>query len=215
MTASSGLLRAAFVVAALASAGCHPRAPLPMTREGEWALARDAATRRTVLYDGFKHRATGTATHLSLAVREARARRLADWLGWTEQELATRLEQERREHAAGEEFLLSFFPADSRAQDLDAPVSIWRVALKVDGVDVLASRVTSVDSDANLVSLFPYIGPFDVAYRVTVPRPPSGDVAGKAFVLEIASGLGKVVLDYGGLPPKTPVDRPWQPVPGP
>ena len=91
MTASSVLVRAALAAAALAAAGCHPRSPLPMTREGEWALTRDAATRRAVLYDGFKHRATGTATHLSLAVREARARRLGEWLGWTDQELATRL----------------------------------------------------------------------------------------------------------------------------
>jgi hypothetical protein len=207
-------IRAALAAAALAAAGCHPRAPLPVTREGEWALARDGATRRFVLYDAFDHRATATATHLSLAVREARARRLADWLGWTEQELAARLAQERSEHAAGEEFLLSFFTADSRAQDLDAPRSVWRVALKVDGADVLARRVTSVDADATVVGLFPYVGPFDIVYRVVFPRPPSGDVAGKPFVLEIASGLGKIPLDFGEKPEKPP-DRPWQPVPSP
>ncbi len=208
-------LRAALAVAALAVAGCHPRSPLPLTREGEWALARDGATRRTVLYDGFKHRATGTATYLSLAVREARARRLGQWLGWTEQELTARLEQERTEYAEGEEFLLSFYAAGARASDLDAPQSIWRVALKVEGVDVLASRITSMDSDANLVSLFPYIGPFDVAYRVLFPRPPSGELGPRPFVLELASGLGKVTLDYGGVLPARPIDRPWQPVPPP
>jgi hypothetical protein len=211
--ARSALLRAALAAAALAgAAGCHPRSPLPTTVEGEWGLARDGATRRFVLYDALDHRAMGTATHLSLPVREARARRLADWLGWTEQELTARLAQERSEHAAGEEFLLSFYTADSRAQDLDAPKSVWRVAVKVDGGDVLASKVTSVKADATLVGLFPYIGPFDVAYRVLVPRPPSGDIAGREFVLEIASGLGKVVLDWGTIPEK-PVDRPWQPVP--
>lgn len=208
------LARAALACAALAAAACHPRAPLPTTIQGEWALARDGATRRFVLYDGFQHRATATATHLSLPVREARARRLAEWLGWTEQELQDRLALERKEHAAGEEFLLSFFSADSRAQDLDAPRSIWRVALKVDGADVIATRVTSIDSDANVVGLFPFIGPFDVAYRVTLPRPPSGDAAGKPFVLELSSGLGKVILDYTAVP-KRPVDRPWQPVPPP
>ena len=40
------LLRAALAAGALAAAGCHPRAPLPMTREGEWAVARGGATRR-------------------------------------------------------------------------------------------------------------------------------------------------------------------------
>jgi hypothetical protein len=205
-------LRAALALAALAAAGCHPRAPLPTTIEGEWAAARDAATRRFVLYDGFTHRATATATLLSMPVRDARARRLAAWLGWTEKELADRLAQERAEHEAGEEFLLSFFTADSRAQDLDAPTSVWRVALKVDGADVVARKITAVDRNANLVGLFPYVGSFDVAYRVLVPRPPSGDLTGKSFALELASGLGKVVLDYGQ-PSKKPVDEPWQPVP--
>jgi hypothetical protein len=209
------LLRAALAAAALAGAGCHPRQPLPLTREGEWAVARDAVTRRFVLYDRFDHRATATATHLSLPVREARARRLAEWLGWTEQELAARLAQERTEYAAGEEFLLSFYTAESRGlQDLDADPSIWRIALKVDGADVLASKVTALDSDANLLQLFPYVGPFDVAFRLLFPRPPSGEVSGKAFTVELASGVGKLLLDFGE-PIAKPVDRPWQPVPPP
>ncbi|HEX9050713.1 MAG TPA: hypothetical protein VF841_09295 [Anaeromyxobacter sp.] len=207
-------LRAALAAAALAAAGCHPRQPLPLTREGDWAVARDAATRRFVLYDGFDHRATATATHLSLPVREARARRLAEWLGWTEQELAARLAQERAEYAAGEEFLVSFYTAESRGQDLDAKPSIWRIALRVDGADVLASGVTAVDSTANLVQLFPFVGPFEVVYRITFPRPPSGEVIGKAFSVEIASGVGKILLDWSE-PVAKPVDRPWQPVPPP
>jgi hypothetical protein len=210
----STVLRCALAGAALAAAGCHPRQPLPLTREGEWAIARDAATRRYVLYDRFDHRATATATHLSLPVREARARRLAEWLGWTEQELAARLAQERTEYAAGEEFLVSFYTAESRGQDLDAQPSIWRVALKVDGADVLVSKITAVDATANLVQLFPYIGPFDVPYRLQFPRPPSGEILGKAFSVELASGVGKVLLDFGE-PIAKPVDRPWQPVPPP
>ena len=205
---------AALAAAALASAGCHPRQPLPLTREGEWAAARDASTRRFVLYVSWDHRATATATHLSHPVREARARRLAEWLGWTDQELAARLAQERSDYAAGEEFLLSFFTADSRTQDLDSPRSIWRVAVRTDGTDVVASRVTSIDADANVRSLFPYVGPFEVVYRVLLPRPPSGELAGKPFVLEFASGLGKMPLDFAELP-KQPVDRPWQPTPPP
>ncbi len=213
-TAARTLVRAALAAAALASAGCHPRQPLPLTREGEWAVARDAATRRFVLYDRFDHRATATATHLTLPVREARARRLAEWLGWTEQELAARLAQERQDYAAAEEFLVSFYTAESLGQDLDSARKIWRIALKVDGADVLASKVTAVDSDANLVHLFPYVGPFEVVYRVTFPRPPSGELAGKPFQVEIASGLGKVVLDWTTRPEK-PIDGPWQPVPPP
>ncbi len=206
--------RNAVAVALLVLAGCHPRSPLPPTREGAWALARDAATRRAVLYDSLKHRATGTATHLSLAVREARAHRLAEWLGWTPRELEDRLATERAEAAAGEEFLLAFFAADPRWNDLDAPRSVWRVALKLADEDVLARRVTSIEGDATVRGLFPYVGPFDVVYRVLLPRPTSGAAEGKPFVLEIASALGKLSIDYG-TPQLKPTNDPWQPVPAP
>ncbi len=208
----SGLARAAALATALAAAGCHPRQPMPLTQHGEWAWVRDAATRRFILYDNFDHRATATATHLSLEVREARSRRLAEWLGWTDQELQTSLAQERKEYAAGEEFLLAFFTADWKSTDLAAPRSVWRVAVKVDGADVLASKVTSLDQNPNLDGLFPYIGPFDVVYRVQVPRPASGAFAGRPFVLELSSAMGKIPLDFGE-PPAKPVDRPWEPVP--
>jgi hypothetical protein len=207
-------LRNAVAVALLVLAGCHPRSPQPPTREGAWALARDAATRRAIVYDGFKHRATGTATHLSLAVREARAHRLAEWMGWTPKELEDRLATERADAAAGEEFVLAFFTADPKANDLDAPRSVWRVALKVGDEDVLARRVTSVDGDATMVGLFPYVGPFDVVYRVFLPHAPSGPLEGRPFVLEIASALGRLSIDYGAPDPK-PKSEPWQPVPPP
>jgi hypothetical protein len=206
-------LLAAAALSALAGCSFHPRSPVPQTREGEWALVRDAATRRTVLYDRFQHRATATATHLSLVVREARAHRLAEWLGWTPQELEARLAAERAEAEAGEEFLLCFYTADLRSNDLDAPQSVWRVALKTADADLLATRVTSIDSDATTVGLFPFIGPFDVAYRVFLPKAPAA-LDGKPFVLQIASTLGKVDLDYGA-PLTRIVDAPWQPVPAP
>jgi hypothetical protein len=205
---------AAAALAALTGCPIHARSPIPPTRAGEWQLARDAATRRALLYDGLKHRATATATHLSPEVREARARRLAEWFGWNPEELEARLAQERAEAAAGEEFVLAFYTADSRSNDLDAPRSVWRVALKADSEDVLARRVTSIDSDATTVGLFPYVGPFDVVYRVFLPYPPSGPVAGKAFALEISSALGTLSLDYGA-PGTRGTDEPWQPVPAP
>jgi len=165
--------------------------------EGEWAELRDQATRRAFLYDGLKHRATGTATLLSLPVREARARRLAVWFGWTQVELDARLALERQEAAEGEEFFLAFYTATPHDNDLDAPRSVWRVAVKVDGGDLLARRVTATDMDATAVGLYPYLGPFDVAYRVLLPPAPGGPIAGREFTLELASARGKVSLDFG------------------
>jgi hypothetical protein len=205
--------RVAACAAALALAGCSllGRAPKPATTEGEWAAQRDAATRRGLVYDGLKHRATGTATLQSLSVREARARRLAAWFGWPPEELEQRLVQERDEAAAGEEFLLSFYTADPRDDDLDAPRSVWRVAVKVDGGDLVASRVTSVERDATTLGLYPYIGPFETVYRVFVPRASGGPLSGRPFTLEIAGARGKLAMDFGAS--AAPVASPQEPAP--
>jgi hypothetical protein len=214
-TSTSPSLRLAMAASALlALAGCpyHPRAPLPRPREGEWALERDRLTRRAILYDGLQHRATATATFLSPELRIARARRLAQWLDWTPEELQRRLAQERADAEAGEEIVLALFTAEPKENDLDAPRSIWRVALKVGTEDLLATRVTAIQVDATVAELFPYVGPFDVVYRVLLPHSPSGPIADRAFVVQLASALGKIDLDFGAASPK-PVDEPWQPVP--
>jgi hypothetical protein len=199
-------------VAGLAGCAFLPRAPTPTPLEGEWARQRDGATRRAFVYDGLRHRATCTATHLSLAVREARARRLGEWLGWTPVELEQRLAQERKEAAEGEEFEVALYTAEPRFNNLDAPRTDWRVALKVDGADLLARKITAVDRDAATLGLFPFIGPFDVVYRVVVPLAQGGPVDGREYTLQLASALGKLDLDFGA---REGAITPQQPVPPP
>ena len=53
-----GTVVALAALGALAGCPLHPKSPVPLSREGEWAAVRDGATRRAVLYDGLKHRAT-------------------------------------------------------------------------------------------------------------------------------------------------------------
>ena len=142
-------------------------------------MKRDAATRRDLLYDGFDHRATATATHLSLAVREARARRLAEWKGWTAEELEGRLAAEQAEAAAGEEFLLVFYTPNMDDNDLDAPKSVWHLAVKSEDGELVSNRATGVYPDAELRKLFPWVGPFDTVYRVSFPKPAGGPLAGR------------------------------------
>jgi hypothetical protein len=193
--------QAAAALALVVLGGCatllHPHEPQPRSTEGDWAKARDQNTRRALLYDGLNHRATATATLLTPAVREARARRLAEWLGWTKAELDQRLAQEQKEAAEGEELFLSFYTSDSRENDLDATRPIWRVAVKLEDTDLVARRMTSVDRDANTVGLFPYVGQFDVVYRILLPPAPGGSLADRKFALEIASGAGRLELDFG------------------
>jgi hypothetical protein len=197
----------AVLLGALGSSAClfiPPRQPRPTAEAGEWAEVRQEATRARKLYDGLVHRATAIATHLTPKVREARASRLADWLAWTPAELDQRLAQERAEAAQGEEFVLAFYTADLRANDLDAPRSIWRVAVVVDGLNVLASRAEAIPLDATLKALYPLVGPFDTVYRVRFPPAPEGPLTGRAFLLRLSSALGTVDLDFGappGLPP--------------
>ncbi len=203
---------AVFVAAALAGCPLHARAPVPQTIEGEWGAARDGATRRAFLYDGLEHRAHATVTHLSLAVREARARRLATWLDWSARELEDKLAQERAAAAAAEEFMVSFYSADSSANDLDAPASVWTITLDAEGQKVEATHVTATDMDVTLRGLFPFVGNFDTAYIVTCPRLASGDIAGRPFRLELASALGRLTLDWA-LPDGEAANEPVQPVP--
>jgi hypothetical protein len=195
---------ALFVLGAVSVAGCplRKRTPDPGLDEGEWAALRNGATRRSLLYDGVTHRATATATHLSLDVREARARRLAAWKSWTDEELAKQLGVEHDAAARGEEFLVALYTAQWKNNDLDAPASMWRVAVRTVDAELLAAEIHSVDIDAELRNLFPWIGPFDTVYRVRFPRPASGTLPDGAFVLELASAVGKLDLDWALPQPK-------------
>ena len=190
-------LVAVAAAAALSACSYLPRAPEPTTREGEWAEKRDAESRRAYIYDGLIHRATATATHLSLAVREARARRLGDWLGWTPAELEARLAEERQAAAKSEEFVVALFTAEPRFNDLDATRSDWRVALKFEGADLLPTKVTTLPRSSEVPELYPYVGPFDTVYLVTLPMPQGGPIAALPFTLELASPLGKLTMDFG------------------
>jgi len=197
-----GILAAAALLAA--GAGCSSinefktKKPEPGTREGDWAMIRDAATRRAVLYDRFVHRATVTATYLGPAQRRARVDRLAKWLDWTEEERVARQKAEDAEAAKYDDFLVSLYTSDHHDNDLDAKRSIWRVALDLaDGKDVVSHDATVMDTDATLRNLFPYLGPFEIVYRVRFPRADGPPLSGQAFTLEFSSALGKLELSFG------------------
>jgi hypothetical protein len=210
----AGTIRLALALAAAgALAGCstidkaRATQPTPRSEEGDWAVVRNQATRRAQLYDGFTHRATATATYLSPAVREARVARLAVWLGWTEEEKARRLAAERAEAERYEEFLLSFYTGDTRANDLDtASGSVWRLALQIGPGDLVTRDAKELDPDATITGVFPFVGPFDVVYRVRFPKAPGAPLADRPFTFLIASAIGKMELRFndGTLGPDRP-----------
>ncbi len=192
----------ALLLAVAAASGCafRTRTPEPGPREGEFAALRDTATRRYVLYDGVTHRANATVVHLTPAVREARARRLAVWNDWTDAELERQLAAERVAAAAGEEFVLALYTAPRRTNDLDAPDTMWHLAIHRGEDEVRASEVHALRMDVTVQNLYPWVGPFDVVYSIRVPPLPGGPLGDTGFVLQLASALGKVSLDWD-LPP--------------
>ena len=198
---ATALALAACLAAAPGCVAFHRPAPVPGQRLGAWAEIRDAATRRYLLYDGVTHRATATAAHLTPAVREARVRRLAEWRSWTDAEVENQLAIERVAAATGEEeFLVAFYTAQLRNNDLDAKQSIWHVSVRRGETEVVASEIHSERSDAEVRNLFPWIGPFDTIYRIRFPPIPGGPLGDQGFVLAIAGAVGRLPLDYD-LPP--------------
>jgi hypothetical protein len=196
-------LRPALAAAATALLACFAGVnqvsgpnPVPGVRQGDWSTVRNLATRRAQLYDRFSQRASATVTYLGVPERQAKVDQLAQWMGWTEQEKARQLKAELDEAARYDDFLLAFYTPERKANDLDLKTSIWRVALKLEGGDLVTHDATTLDVDATVANLYPYISPFDTVYRLRFNKvtPP---LTGRTFVLELASALGKLQLTFG------------------
>jgi hypothetical protein len=200
MTIAARPLRLAPLLLLLGGCVPLPRQPDPTTEEGAWARERDRFTRSVKIYDRLDDQAFATATYQALPARLARAERLAVWKGMTAPERDALLAQERAEAEKWEEFLLALFTADRRANDLASPRSTWRVALAVHGEpEVLASRVEELKADPTLETLYPYLGTFDVVYRVRFPRwRGATSLAEVPFTLGIAGALGRIELTWEG-----------------
>ena len=194
------MTRHAFAIA-LVLAGCaqipftQPQ-PTPPADEGTWAVVRDRATRGGKLYDGLGANAFVRAVYLASDVREARVTRLGLWTAMTAEERARLLGAEEEEAAQYDDFVVSLFTPTPADNDLDAPKSIWRVALVVPGEgEALPVRVFQIKADSALRALYPSIGDFDVVYRVRFARwqPALG---GRPFTLRFGGARGLLDLNY-------------------
>lgn len=197
-------------VAALAVAlgGCNlPRQPVPTTLEGEWAAQRDRFTRSAKAYDRLDDQVFVTATYQAPSVRVARVDRIAEWKAMTVEERERLLAAERADGERWEEFLLAFYTNDRQSNDLASTRSVWRLALAVEGAGELLphGRPEIVRADATVTGLYPYVGNFDVVYRVRFPRwkgeRPLQEIP---FRLVVAGALAKVELRFNG--PAKPLD---------
>jgi hypothetical protein len=200
------LLAAALLLAAGCSASQRlTRAPSPGPNSGEWATVRDAASRRASLYDGLVHRADASATWYSPLVREVGLRRLSDWQGKSAAETEQAVAKGQADALLGEEFVVAFYSAERRTNDLDASRSVWHLELDDGETRVPASEVEALTTDATIRQLLPYVGPFDVVYRVRF-KWTGRSLEGRPFTLRIGGAVGAVLLDFG-----PDGDRPFPP----
>jgi len=170
--------------------------PKPLGSEGDWAEKRERASRATQVYDRLGANAFVNAVHLTLEVREARVARLATWQALTAEERDKLLAAERAEAGQFEDFMVSLFTPDRGANDLDAPKSIWRVALVVPGAgEALPDRIEQVKADATLRALYPEFTEYDTVYRVRFGKA-KVSVEGRAFTLRLAGAKGRADLNF-------------------
>ncbi len=193
--------RSAATAALLLVAGCHfvlPKQPTPGPEQGAWPRERDRFTRTQKIYDRLDDKAFATATYQAPSVRAARIERIAVWRALTDAERDARLAAESAEAGEYEDFLLSFYTNDFKANDLDSPRSVWRVALEVRGeAEVAPVRIEQLRVDSALEQLYPYIGHFDIVYRVRFARwKGPTPLAELPFVLHVAGAIGHVALSW-------------------
>jgi hypothetical protein len=188
--------RTAASLLALGLTGCllTPN-PRPPADEGAWPAARNRLTRSGKLYDGLSTNAFARVVYLPRDLRDARVARIAAWKAFTVEETERLLVAERDDAARYEEFLLSLFTPTPADNDLDAPKSVWRVALVVPGAeDVLPESIQQVRPDAMLRALHPEIEEFYVVYRVRFVRQHA--LEGRNFVLRLAGAKGRLDFAY-------------------
>jgi len=198
-------MRRALLIVLAAAPACSyfSKSPHPTSSEGAWAAERDRYTRECKVYNVLSDVAFATATYQAPSVRVARANRIADWKGMIPSERDALLSKEKAEGVEFEEFLLSFYTEDHRANDLDTNRGTWRVVLIVNKNEQAPPlKVEPVRIDPTVQALYPYVDPFYRLYRIRFPRyPGSTPLAELPFTLQIAGALGNVEMEWRPPPP--------------
>ncbi|HEX8704995.1 MAG TPA: hypothetical protein VF815_39550 [Myxococcaceae bacterium] len=155
---------------------------------------------RAEIYDGFDTRLFAGTTFQSVAFREARVNRVAQFQFLPKPRVEELLAQERAEAAQFHEFFLGVHVNDYRFEDFDRKNSIWRVVLLTPSVEVEPLSIERIGrSDLNMRTTYPYMGVFWVAYQVRFPKvlPNGAPVIPESAThvhLRLASTLGHAEL---------------------
>ncbi len=193
----------------LAASGCRTAPPtvgdpapkLPdSAAERRYREVLDRYSDTGEIYTGFATQLFAGATYQSWEFRQARVERVAEFKSMSLEEVQKLLAEERAEWEQFHVFELGAWTREPRYDDFDRKNSIWRIAMRGGGVELLPAeveRVQRVNLDAR--ALYPYMGEFWVRYRVRFPRRAADGSATlpegtKEVTLRLASTLGRADL---------------------
>jgi hypothetical protein len=126
---------------------------------------------RGEIYDGFDTRLFAGTTFQTLAYREARVRRLAEFTFLPKPRVEEMLAKERGEDAQYNEFFVGFHLNESRFEDFTNKDSIWRIVMLTPTMEVEPLSIERIGrAQLSMRAIYPYLGTFWVAYRVRFPK---------------------------------------------
>lgn len=149
-----------------------PAPQLSDTRaEKEYRETLERYSDRSEIYDGFDTRLFAGTTFQTMAFREARVQRLAQFKMLPPPRVAELLAKEREEAEQFHEFFLGVHVNDYRFEDFAQRNSIWRVVLMTPSVEVEPLSIERVGrANLDMRAMYPYAGVFWVAYKVRFPK---------------------------------------------
>ncbi|MEW5740986.1 MAG: hypothetical protein AB1938_18845 [Myxococcota bacterium] len=163
--------------------------------EAAYQQVLERYTRSQAVYDNLDTNVFFHATWQSPAFVEARMARDARFRAIPAAEAAANLAAEQKRLADAVEFHLAVHANDYKFEDFNRADTMWRLALVVDGREVTPTDVNRLGRTSSpMRSIYSYMEPFWVGYRVRFPKvdlPP-----GTQLTFRLASALGKAELVY-------------------
>jgi hypothetical protein len=163
--------------------------------EAAYQQVLERYTRSQALYDNLDTNVFFHATWQSPAFVEARMARDARFRAVPAAQAAANLAAEQKRLEDAVEFHLAVHANDYRYEDFNRADSMWRLALVVGDQEVTPTEVARLGRTSTpMRSLYTYMEPFWVGYRVRFPKVKL--LPGTTMTFRLASALGKADLVY-------------------
>jgi hypothetical protein len=159
--------RRVLLLASLVLAACATAQPFPVP-DGPYGEALDAATRSAVVRSGLSNELIAFATFDSPTYVAARREKVS-YIRKVPLDEADACMGPVAAPATGPAFFVSVYTNLRPASAIDRPDNLWAVALETPAGTFRPVAVKRLFPDATLRTLYPYIDPFSLTFRVTFP----------------------------------------------